>query len=127
MAVRMSLEHFELVVAEPGLLPLSETLRAALRLEPGEPVWVELGPGSLSLVPLRAFIEALDLALPIAQLWERIVQRFVTGTLTLLEERGLPIPENLFTLRSGEGVDLQLLHRECPGIELLLSSRGSGF
>ena len=84
-------------------------MRAAFRLEPGEPVALEPSSASLSLVLLRTFIDALDETTPIEQQWKLFHQRFLSRTLTFMEERGLPIPEDFFRLQPGESVHLQVL------------------
>ncbi len=102
-------ERFELVVGEEGILPIPETLRVALRLKPGEIeiVAVDRLRASLFLETFSAFLDALGEAVPVEQQWDQVVQRFFTRTLIVLEERGLPIPADLFPLPVGATLRLQ--------------------
>jgi hypothetical protein len=104
-----TVERFELVVSEEGILPIPVALRVALHLEPGEVVSVESGPAALSLETFSAFLDALAEAAPEKQ-WEQVVQRFLTRTLTCMEEEGLPIPSDLLPQR-GRPVVLQVIRR----------------
>jgi hypothetical protein len=104
-------ERFELLVSVEGILPIPEKLRRALHLEPGEIVSVELLPGSLCLETYSAFLDVLFEAVPLDQRWDQVVEHFLSRTLATVEERGLSIPADLFPLRPGQRLILQVLYR----------------
>ena len=104
-------ERFEIVICEEGLLPIPEKLRVALRLEPGEIVSIERWPGSLYLETYSAFLDAVFEAVPLAERWGQVQEHFLTRTLTVVEEKGLSIPADLFPLRPDQPMVLQVLRR----------------
>jgi len=104
-------ERFNLVVIEPGFLPIPHRVRITLRLEPGEMVAMERWPATLYLETYSFFLGALEDAVPCDEHWNQVVKHFLCRPLTVLEGRGLPIPAALFPLETGDRLVLQVLFR----------------
>ena len=102
-------ERFDLVVTEPGFLPIPHRVRISLRLEPGEMMAMERWPATLYLETYSFFLGALEDAIPFDE--NRVVKHFLCRPLTVLEERGLPIQAGLFPLETGDRLVLQVLFR----------------
>jgi hypothetical protein len=106
-------ERFDLTVREEGILPLPEPVVVALRLQSGELVSMERWPGSLYLETFTAFLDALEETAPSGKHWSEVVRVFLSRALLVVAGSGLelPIPADLFPLRPGDRVVLQVIYR----------------
>jgi hypothetical protein len=94
--------RFKLTAEEEGVLPLG--------LKQGDILSIERWSVSLHIEPYEAFLEIIWEALPPERLW-REVERFLARPLAVLEERGVRIPRDLFSLQPGDEIVLQILSR----------------
>lgn len=102
--------RFKLTAEEEGVLPFPAAAALPLGLKQGDILSIERWPASLHIEPYEAFLETIWKALPPERLW-REVERFLARPLAVLEERGVRIPRDLFSLQPGEEVVLQILSR----------------
>lgn len=102
----------DLVVETDGRVTLPPWLARALQLAPGELLALAPGPVSLGLALYREFL-ADDWSSVPDPIRRQSLQEFLSRPLVAVEEGGvLAIPPELFPLRPGDRVCLQVLSRD---------------